>query len=419
MKPAFNHIKSNILLTYLRRSVLTGLLVFLPLMVDAQETLVLPKGSSWKYSDSGTYPGDSWMGTSFNDAQWKVGLAKFGYGEGNEATMVSYGPDSGNKYITYYFRTTFQVADPGTFQSCLVKILRDDGAVVYLNGTKVIVSNMPEPFNFQTLAINGVGGDDEATYFEYHIPATALIPGTNTIAVEIHQQDPSSSDLGFDLSWSLLTRSLRTLRINEVLPGNHSWNVDPDYNQFVDWIELYNGSGYAMDLTGYTITDNLAKYKKWTLPAGKSMAAGEYLVIYADQMATGLHTNFSLSGNGERIGLFDATGTLVDSLTYPPLANNYSYGYLTEDGKERGFFDSPTTGKVNSGGVLDGTLMPDPVFSRGAGFYNGIQTITITCADPQATIRYTRDGSGSGQQFDSLYRIHCSIEQRGYQGQGI
>jgi hypothetical protein len=80
----------------------------------------------------------------------------------------------------------------------LLRVLRDDGAVVYLNGIEVFRSNMPtEPF-FTTLASTAVGGAEESAFFERH-PVELLHNGTNVVAVEVHQAGPTSSDVSFAL----------------------------------------------------------------------------------------------------------------------------------------------------------------------------------------------------------------------------
>ena len=56
-------------------------------------------------------PAANWQVENFNDNGWQQGPAELGYGDGDEATTVSYGADAGNKYTTTYFRKTFTVAD--------------------------------------------------------------------------------------------------------------------------------------------------------------------------------------------------------------------------------------------------------------------------------------------------------------------
>ncbi len=72
-------------------------------------TTLVPLQSVWKYLDNGTNQGTAWQATGFNDSTWAQGPAELGYGDGGEATVVGYGPNSGAKYITTYFRKSFAV----------------------------------------------------------------------------------------------------------------------------------------------------------------------------------------------------------------------------------------------------------------------------------------------------------------------
>ena len=79
--------------------------------------------------------------------------------------------------------------------------MRDDGAVVYLNGTEIVRSNMPSgTISSTTYAINNIEGADESTWNVFNVSPALLVTGTNTIAVEIHQQWAGSSDLSFNLA---------------------------------------------------------------------------------------------------------------------------------------------------------------------------------------------------------------------------
>ena len=93
------------------------------------DSLLVEQGAAWKYLDNGTNQGTAWRGVGFNDGAWLSGTAQFGYGDGDEATVVSYGGNSSNKFITTYFRRAFNVADPTLYQSLTLRLLRDDGAV--------------------------------------------------------------------------------------------------------------------------------------------------------------------------------------------------------------------------------------------------------------------------------------------------
>lgn len=167
----------------------------------AASDVLVPAGSVWKYLDDGSDQGGAWAQPGFDDGAWAAGPAQLGYGDGDEATVVSYGGNANNKYITTYFRQTFTVADPAAYQGVEIQLLRDDGAVVYLNGVEVARSNMPSgAVNSLTRASSAVGGAEESTFFVFTAPAGALVSGENTLAVEIHQSGPTSSDISFDLA---------------------------------------------------------------------------------------------------------------------------------------------------------------------------------------------------------------------------
>ncbi len=161
---------------------------------------LIQEGSVWKYLDDGSNQGTAWRMPGFDDSGWSSGPAQLGYGDGDEATVISYGNDPNHKYITYYFRKTFDVTDPNQKPALSLGILRDDGAVVYINGTEVARSNMPSgTITYLTYAAHTVSGGDEDIFFNYQISSSVLQAGTNTIAVEIHQRSQTSSDVSFDL----------------------------------------------------------------------------------------------------------------------------------------------------------------------------------------------------------------------------
>jgi hypothetical protein len=160
---------------------------------------LISTGSTWKYLDNGSNQGTNWRNASFNDSSWKSGKAQLGYGDGDEKTVVKYGPSGSSKYITTYFRKTFTVSDPSQIASLSARMIRDDGAVVYLNGHEVWRSNMPGgTIGYKTLASAGVTGSDESKWFTSSLSKSWLVAGTNVIAVEIHQNVGNSADISFD-----------------------------------------------------------------------------------------------------------------------------------------------------------------------------------------------------------------------------
>ncbi|HMJ64246.1 MAG TPA: lamin tail domain-containing protein, partial [Candidatus Binatia bacterium] len=159
----------------------------------------IPLGSVWRYHDKGQNLGTNWTALAYNDSGWSNGLAQLGYGDGDEATVLSYGPNAANKYITTYFRRTFVNTAPIPVALTL-NIQRDDGILVWLNGSEVFRDNMPGgPIAYNTLASSSLGPPLENTFIQTNPSPALVIPGTNVLAVEIHQGAVDSSDISFDL----------------------------------------------------------------------------------------------------------------------------------------------------------------------------------------------------------------------------
>ena len=172
------------------------------------EAAMVPVGSVWRFLEDGSDPGADWVLPNFGDAAWRVGRAQLGYGDGDETTLVNFGFDPENKPVTVYFRHPFVVSNPDELATLLLGVERDDGAVVYLNGNEVFRSNLPiGRITPNTEAIETVGSTEEITFFTTSLAPNLPMPGTNLLAVEVHQQDSDSSDLSFDL---FLTATLRT-----------------------------------------------------------------------------------------------------------------------------------------------------------------------------------------------------------------
>lgn len=162
---------------------------------------LVERGSVWRYEDTGTDLGTAWRAPEFDDRPWPSGPAQLGYGDYDEATVIRYGTNVANKNITAYFRRTFVLEGATRIAALLLRVLRDDGAVVYLNGSQVWRNNISsEPLGYGTLADSAaVGGDETTNFYPVAVSPSLLLEGTNTLAVEVHQSSPESSDLSFDL----------------------------------------------------------------------------------------------------------------------------------------------------------------------------------------------------------------------------
>jgi len=166
--------------------------------------------------------------------------------------------------------------------------------------------------------------------------------------------------------------------INEFQASNSTTVTDPDFGIDSDWIEFYNAGAEAVDLNGWSLTDNLEDTLKWRFPGGVSISPGEFLLVWADGkdlQQTNLHTNFKLSITGEKIVLFDPLKVLVDSLSYGQQWQDISYGRQPDGGIDWHLFDSPTPGTSN---ITSPYLKASsPSFSLLPGFYTTEQVLEI------------------------------------------
>ena len=163
-------------------------------------SLVKPR-STWRYLDQGANPDPNWAAPDFDDSKWRLGQAEFGFGHETVTTIEAGRP--GRRHVTDYFRHTFEVADLSFLRSLLLRLKRDDGAVVYLNGREVHRVNVPDgTITPRTPATREVKGIEEEMFFPTELKVEMLRQGRNVVAVEIHQDSPGSQDLSFDLELS-------------------------------------------------------------------------------------------------------------------------------------------------------------------------------------------------------------------------
>jgi acid phosphatase type 7 len=184
MKPPFSH----------KCAVTLALLLIL--ITGYSQTTIIPYASSWKYLDNDTRPA-GWETSGFNDASWASGPGQLGYGDGDEGTVVACG-SCNPKYITTYFRKSVTIANPALFSNFTLNVKRDDGVVVYINGTERYSNNMPAGRLHSTLA-TAAAADDGNTAQTATLSSAFFSSGTNVIAVEIHQNATTSTDITFDL----------------------------------------------------------------------------------------------------------------------------------------------------------------------------------------------------------------------------
>lgn len=296
-------------------------------------------GSSSTVDGSAEWSTRSWKHPDFDDSRWGIGPSQFGYGEGDEATVIPFGPDANAKWITSYFRHRFNLANPASFTSTTLRLRRDDGAILYLNGHELLRTSMPEG-NVTPTTPAIAASDDGQTWIEFTVPTAALRKGPNLLAVEIHQAAPNSSDTTFDLDWSgqrdaVSSDPLPTLDRNTfVRSRSHNgttWSgiteaffqVGPDAVQpgelvfseihfhpaghaDAEFIEVLNVSTRAVDLRSARFTHGI----QFVFPPDRAtvLAPGQRLVLAADRFVFASRYGSRLPIAGKYAGRLDNSG---------------------------------------------------------------------------------------------------------------
>jgi hypothetical protein len=222
--------------------------------------VLVPLAANWKYLADGSDQGTAWQGSGFDDSSWSSGLAQLGYGDGDEQTVVSYGANVNDKYITTYFRRTFVATNVNRIAAATLKLVVDDGANVFLNGSSIANVNLNpgEAYDTPAAAMPAVLRD---TWQSFAVDPKLLVEGTNTIAAEVHLASASSSSLSFDLQLTateapIITAIAPLVNQTEIFvtgSSNSPTSIQTTTN-FTSWmtigsLTLTNGSGMFSDLS--------------------------------------------------------------------------------------------------------------------------------------------------------------------------
>ncbi len=397
--------------------------------------------------ESGQYPWigntTSWQSPAYDDSQWHSGPGPFGFGSFSGVTL---GTDVAwmvkQRAASLYLRKSFSVtaAQAASGAALFFTLRYNDGFIAFLNGREIARRNMGNPgmfaFHDQT-AFNIRSTTASAETINIGAANTQLIEGENVLCVQVHNQavggsvgdtllfladlqlvggatlvtqgsdwkyfpglvEPSGGVLDYGLYEQFLQSNTDSDEPEQGIVGDDLGPLPEPPDAANDWIELHNAGPSGVSLSGWSLTDDAASPRKWMFPSNTVISAGGYLLVLAtgndltpEQGASHLHANFSLSAQGEYLGLVNADGNVVSELTpgYPPQAPLFSYGRDAEG--NWGYFALATPGATNSSPLL--TAAPAvPEFSAVGGFHEASFSLTLSTTPSDAEIRYTLDGS--------------------------
>lgn len=179
-------------------------------------TVVNTDVTTWKYLDDNTDPASglesltAWTEKGFDDSAWKTGIGAFGAKKGAIASIGDHTPDvllkqykeDGTDIETYFFRTTFEVENKEELTSITGDLLSDDASAVYINGVKVASLYMPSDEELAAKTSNmyyaGASAGDPvevAVGVDAETIQSIVTEGENVLAVELHNDRASSSDI--------------------------------------------------------------------------------------------------------------------------------------------------------------------------------------------------------------------------------
>jgi hypothetical protein len=203
------------------------------------------------------------------------------------------------------------------------------------------------------------------------------------------------------------------LVINEFMAANGAGQTDED-GDYSDWIEIHNRSSAAINLSGWSLTDDPNQPEKWIFP-DIVLGSQAYLLLFASgkdrRPAEGfLHTNFRLDQAGEFLGLYNVLEQqFMDELSpqFSRQLRDISFGRY---GSSYGYFATPTPGEANDTETVWSGVVSKVAFSTERGFYEAPFSLTLSTPIEGATIRYTVDGSAPSESHGLNYTQPIQID---------
>ena len=195
-------------------------------------------------------------------------------------------------------------------------------------------------------------------------------------------------------------------------------NLDqfPDnYDKHEDWVELYNTSDMPVSLAGYYLSDDADEPKKWAFPLTSTIEAHGFLLIWTsgrnESAGANLHASFKLTqskNNPDHIVLTDINGTQLADIAVSKTQLGHAMGRQIDGSSTWRIKVAPTPGTSNNNSASGIAYAARPDVSLDGGFFQDSIYVALSSSEPNATIRYTLDGSepsASSQVYSTPVKI--------------
>jgi len=286
-------------------------------------------GDEFRYIIPDSQTSNNWKNLDFDDDNWQTGNSGFGYGDGDDETIIP------NGTLSLFIRKTFTINDLNDIESLILDVDYDDAFVAYINGVEVgrrnISGNPPlynsVPYTDHESAIYKNGKPDRITISNFD---GIINSGENIFALQAHNISNTSSDFTII---PFLSVSLNTV--------NTDLGISPP----------------------------------------------EILGLNNDN----LHTNFKISSNGENLSLYDDSGNKISELNIIGIPADISLGI--SEYNELVHFTTPTPGYENSFNYFQGSNLTNIIFSNDGGSFTGELNLSLSGTSGNEIIRYTLDAS--------------------------
>jgi len=399
--------------------------------------VLIDVGEEWKYfkgTEPPSEPANAWIELDLDDSNWFSGPTGIGYGDGDDATILD---DMRYNYLSVFCRKEFEVADISSIGTLVLKIAHDDGFIAYLNGQEVgrkYMGNPGEVFTYDMASTTTVATLPESV--EITVSKTLLREGRNVLAVQIHNNSLTSSDLsmipslvsqkggtsvgdkndlleadlvivsgrtslafyGADRAWWNETLSTPMMLHSPYLVGDEGWgwlggdqtsggsvwDVD-DSSDLFDNVNVSGGQVMMFDPDpGYQVSNDIAA------------ANGDVVAWYGNYIAVATWTTSQSFDNGDT----PASDRVFFAAPRPALAN------MTQDGKQ--FLENSLTRLYapESGSVLRRTGSSD---TNAAGDFNWAWSPSKGTQNPSLMLPFT------GHTFPAVTGIGFSDGQSGFE----